>query len=80
MMVRWMCGVSLKERKQSEDLCSLLDINCVADVVRHGRLRWFEHLEHESVNDWVSACRGLVVEGARGRGRSRKTMGTECEG
>ena len=23
--------------------------------------------------DWVSACRGLVVEGARGRGRSRKT-------
>ena len=27
----------------------------------------------KSVDDWVSACRGLVVEGARGRGRSRKT-------
>ena len=24
-------------------------------------------------DDWVSACRGLVVEGTRGRGRSRKT-------
>ena len=26
MMVRWMCGVSLKDRKRSEDLCSLLGI------------------------------------------------------
>ena len=30
MMVRWMCGVSLKDRKRSEDLCNLLGINCVA--------------------------------------------------
>ena len=68
-----MCGVSLKDRKRSEDLCNLLGINCVADVVRRGRLRWFGHLERKSVDDWVSACRGLVVEGTRGRGRSRKT-------
>ena len=73
MTVRWMCGVSLKDRKRSEDLCNLLSINCVADVVRRGRLRWFGHLERKSVDDWVSACRGLVVEGTRGRGRSRKT-------
>ena len=73
MMVRWMCGVSLKDRKRSEDLCNLLGINCVADVMRRGRLRWFGHLERKSVDDWVSACRGLVVEGKRGRGRSRKT-------
>ena len=63
MMVRWMCGVSLKDRKRSEDLCILFGINCVDDVVRRGRLRWFEHLERKSVDDWVSACRGLVVEG-----------------
>ena len=73
MMVRWMCGVSLKDRRCSEDLCNLLGINCVADVVRRGRLRWFGHLEHKSVDNWVSACIGLVVEGARGRGRIRKT-------
>ena len=73
MMVRWMCGVSLKDRKRSEDLCNL-GINCVADhVARCGRLRWFGHLERKSVDDWVSACRGLVVEGTRGRGRCRKT-------
>ena len=28
MMVRWMCGVSLKDRRRSEDLCNLLGINC----------------------------------------------------
>ena len=67
IMVKWMCGVSLKDKKRSEDLCSLLVINCVADVVRCGRLRWFGHLERKSVDDWVSACRRLVVEGARGR-------------
>ena len=72
MMVRWMCGVSLKDRKRSEDLCNLLGINCVADVVRCGRLRWFGHLERKSVDDWVSSCRRMVVEGARGQGRSRK--------
>ena len=74
MMVRWMCGVSLKDRRRSEDLCNLLGINwMLLIVVRRGRLRWFGHLERKSVDDWVSACRGLVVEGARGRGRSRKT-------
>ena len=62
IMVRWMCGVSLKDRRRSEDSCNLLGINCVADVVRRGRLRWFGHLERKSVDDWVSACRRLVVD------------------
>ena len=51
MMVRCMCGVSLKDRKRSVDLYSLLGIQSVVDVVRRGRLRWFEHLEHRSVDD-----------------------------
>ena len=68
-----MCGVSLRDRKRSEDLCNLLGINRVADVVRRGGLRWFGHLEHGSVDDWVSSCRRLVVEGARGQGGGRKT-------
>ena len=59
--------------------CNLLGMNCVADVVRRGRLRWFGHLERKGVDDWVSACRGLVVEGARGQGRSRKTW-EQCQG
>ena len=55
MMVRWMCGVSLKDRKPSEDLYSLLGIQSVAKVVRHDRLRWFGHVERKNGDDWVSA-------------------------
>ena len=56
MMVSWMWGVSLKDRKHRVDLYSLLGVQSektVQDVVRHGRLRWFEHLEHKSLDDWV---------------------------
>ena len=68
MMVRWMCRVSLKDRKRSVDLYSLLGVQSVADVVRHGRLRWFGHVERRSVDDWVSACRKVEVAGARCKG------------
>ena len=34
-------GVSLKNRKRSVDLYSLLGVQSVDEVVRHGRLRWF---------------------------------------
>ena len=33
----------------------------VADVVRRDRLRLFGHLEGRNVDDWVSACRKVVV-------------------
>ena len=57
--------------------CSLLGIQCVANVVRHGRLRWFGHLERKSENDWVSSCRYTEVAGVKCVGRDRKTWG-EC--
>ena len=68
MMVRWMCGVSLKDTKRSVDLYSLLGVQSVADMVRPGRLRWFGHLERRSVDDWVSACRKVEVAGRDVRG------------
>ena len=48
MMVKWMCGVSLKDRKHNVDLYSLSGIQSVADVVRHGKLGWFGHLERNA--------------------------------
>ena len=48
MMVRWICGVSLKDRKRSADLYSLLGVQSVDKVVRRGRLRWFGHVERKS--------------------------------
>ena len=74
MMNRWMCSVKLSDRKACVELLSRLGIESVSDVVRRGRLRWFELKEPD---DWVSACRNMVhvVESVKGRdrGRPRKT-------
>ena len=50
MMVRWMCGVSLKDRKRSVQSfgCSVFTVQSMAEVVRHGRLKWFELVECEN--------------------------------
>ncbi len=49
MMIRWMCGVTLKNRISSEELYCHLDVEVVSDVVRRGRLRWFGHVERKSL-------------------------------
>ena len=36
MMVRWICGVSLRDRKHSVDLYILSGVQSVAEVVRAG--------------------------------------------
>ena len=41
--------------------------------MKRGRLSWFGHVEWKEVDDWVSACRNLEVEGSRGKGRPRMT-------
>ena len=77
MMVRWMCGVSLKDRKRTVDLYNLLSVQSIDEAVRRDRLRWLKHVERKSEDDWVSACRNVVVAGVRGAGRGRKTW-YEC--
>ena len=54
-------------------ICSLLGVQSVATVVRRGRLRWFGHVERKKGDDWVSACRNVVVEGVKCAGRGGKT-------
>ena len=71
MMIRWMCGVRLSDKNASAELLSRLDIKCVSVLVIRGRLRWFGHVECKQPDDWVSACRHIVVESAKGRGRGR---------
>ena len=77
MMVRWMCGVLLKDKKRTVDIHILLGVESMAEVVRHGRLRWFGHVERKSGDDWVSACRNVVAARVKCAGRGRKTW-REC--
>src|SRR6059036_1486170 len=78
-MVRWMSGVSLKDRRSSEELRRGLGIVSVDRIVRRGRLRWFGHVERtcKETDDWVSKCRILEGVGGVRKGRGRKTW-MEC--
>jgi hypothetical protein len=45
MMVRWMCGVSLKDRRSSLELLDCIGIVCICERMRRCRLSWFGHVE-----------------------------------
>jgi len=62
MMIRWMCGVRLSDKKASGELLSRLEIESVSVVVRRGRLRWFGHVKRKQPDEWVSACRLIEVK------------------
>ena len=61
MMIRWMCGVTLKDRCNSEELRKRLEIEDAADVVRMSRLGWFGDSERKDAEDSVSACRNIAI-------------------
>lgn len=73
MMIRWMCGVSLRDRCEMKELRKRLGVVGVSDVVKNGRLAWFGHVERKDEEDWVNKCRRMEVAGIRGRGRPVKT-------
>ena len=43
-MIRWMCGMSLRDRKTSAEVRQKMGAEAIADVVRGGRLQWYEHV------------------------------------
>ena len=52
-MIRWKCEVKLNERKKSEELRELLELEPVSLMIKKSRLRWFGHVERKDDNDWV---------------------------
>lgn len=64
-MIHWMCGVTLKDTKSSEELRSCMGLAKLSDCVRSGRLRWFRHIARMEDDNWVKKS----VVGRRGEGR-----------
>ena len=72
-MVRWICGVSLRDRLSSDELRARLGIKSILDVMRERRLRWFGHVERRDRDSWLQKVRRMEVAGKARRGRPRKT-------
>ena len=72
-MVRYMCGVSLRDRKTNAELRKSLGIKDIDEVMRRSRLRWMGHVLRKDKDDWVRSSMEMVIEGKRGVGRPRMT-------
>jgi len=65
-----MCGFTSKERKRNTELRQLLGLELVSFMIKKGRLR---HKECKDDTDWIKHYTTMEVEGAKLRGRPRKT-------
>jgi len=73
-MVRSICGLKLQDRIPSKGLRERLGLDDIISVLQQNRLWWYGHmLRKEQDNDWVKKCMEYEVDGARPRGRPKKT-------
>ena len=72
-MVRWMCGVKLKDRLPSKELRERLGVDDIALVLQQNRLHWYGHVLRKEDGDWEKKCMEYEVEGPRPRGRPKRT-------
>ena len=78
-MIRCMCGITWKDRKNSKDVLKEVGLVDVKDVIRRSRLRWFGHMMRKEDDDWVELCMSQEVTGSRRRGRPKKTWKENVE-
>jgi len=72
-IVRWMCGIKLKDRFPSKELRERLGIDDIALVLQQNRLRWYGHVLRKEDDGCVKKCMEYKVEGPRPRGRPKRT-------
>jgi len=72
-MVRWMCGLKLQDRNLSKGLREKLGLDDIISVLQQNSLRWYGHVLRKEDNNWVKKCVEYEVEGAKPRGRPKKT-------
>ena len=76
-MIRWMCFISMKDKKTNEVLRRLVGVEPITIVIRSDTLRWYGHVMRKYDEDWVKKCIEFRVEGRRPVGRPRRTW-LEC--
>ena len=71
-MVRWMCRVSLCDRKRNEDLLQSMGLVRIGQVMRISRLRWYGHVARREETHWLQRIVRFLVAGRNPRGRPHK--------
>ena len=71
-MLRWILGISLKDRIKNKEIrrrCGVVDI---AEKVRETRLRWYGHIMRRDKGEPVRDILEIDIKGNRGQGRPKK--------
>jgi len=71
-MLRWILGLTLRDRKRNDDIRRTLRVACITDKVREARLRWYGHVQRREEDDCVKRILEANVGGQRNRGRQTK--------
>ena len=71
-MLRWILGLTLRNKKKNDDIRRILGVACITDKVRKARLRWFGHVQRREEEDCVRRILESDVRGQQSKGRQRK--------
>ncbi|XP_027222341.1 uncharacterized protein [Penaeus vannamei] len=71
-MVRWIAGISLRERRESADIRRMAGICCIREKAREARLRYIGHVKRGAEEDPVRRAMEMEMRGRRSVGRQRK--------
>src|SRR6218665_244744 len=71
-MLRWILGVSLRDRRRNEDIRQVLGVACITDKVREARMRWYGHVMRRGNGCCIKRIVNAEVYGRRSRGRQKK--------
>ena len=72
-MMRYMAGVSLRDRVRTEEVARRCGVDVLEIVMRERRLRWFGHVRRREEDNPMRKVMDLEVDGRRPPGRPRKT-------
>ena len=70
-MLRWAMGISLREHLRNEEVRRRAGVDCITEVIRKSKLRWFGHLVRREDEEPIKKAWITPVEGRRSRGRQR---------
>jgi len=70
-MLRWMLGITLKDKKRYDDIRHAVGVSCITEKIRKSRLRWYGHVQRQD-DRYVKRILEAEVYGCRNRGRQRK--------
>ena len=68
-MLRWIMGVSLRDRIRSEDIRAKLGVVNITEKLKEMRLRWYGHVQRSE--RYIKTALDMPVTGTRSRGRQR---------